>query len=133
MLHDKVQKFGVSKTMPVLWVVANDRTVARRKSVQENYLVRERHLSGRPASYRRDKGARYLGVEYTCAIMTTRTRKPKAKAVRKDAYKDGFQMGIRCAAEFIGQFDSQIRHPYRMEDCVLSRFNLRRARPRRKK
>ncbi|HZU33139.1 MAG TPA: hypothetical protein VFB79_18635 [Candidatus Angelobacter sp.] len=48
-------------------------------------------------------------------------------------YEAGLLRGIRAAAEFIGEFDRQINHPYRMEDCVLAKFNLLKGRPRKKR
>jgi hypothetical protein len=48
-------------------------------------------------------------------------------------YEAGVQSGIRAAATFIGEFDRQIKHPFKMEDCVLAKFNLINRRPRRKK
>lgn len=43
-----------------------------------------------------------------------------------------YRRGVRAAAQFAGTFDKQIQHPYRFEDVILYKFNLRRAKPRRK-
>jgi hypothetical protein len=47
--------------------------------------------------------------------------------------RDMFRLGVRCAAEFAGTFDGQIKHPYRFEDVILYKFNLRWLKPRRKR
>lgn len=49
--------------------------------------------------------------------------------LKMESYRDG----IRAAASFIGEFDKQIKHPFRMEDVVLFKFNLTGKKPRKKK
>jgi len=65
----------------------------------------------------------------TAAQLIALYKDPK----RLKDYEAGLRSGIRAAAQFIGSFDRQIKHPYRMEDCVLAKFNLITRRPRRKK
>jgi hypothetical protein len=43
------------------------------------------------------------------------------------------KQGIKMAAEFAGTFDKQIDHPYRFEDVILHKFNLRKRKPRKKR
>ena len=47
--------------------------------------------------------------------------------------KLAYLRGVKAAAQFIGEWDSQINHPYRMEDVILCKFNIRRGKPRKKK
>ena len=43
-----------------------------------------------------------------------------------------YRLGVRAAAEFVGGWDKQINHPYRFEDVILYKFNLRKRKPRKK-
>jgi hypothetical protein len=66
-------------------------------------------------------------------ITFTQLKKLYQDPERLKDYEAGVQSGVRAAATFIGEFDPQIRHPYRMEDCVLAKFNLLNRPARRKK
>ena len=46
--------------------------------------------------------------------------------------RDMFCLGVKCAAGFAGEWDRQINHPYRFEDVILYKFNLRKRKPRKK-
>ena len=49
------------------------------------------------------------------------------------ARREGYIVGIRAVAQFVGEWDRQIRHPFRFEDVILYKFNLRKTTPRRKR
>lgn len=52
----------------------------------------------------------------------------------KTEYDRGFKAGIEAAAGYVSQFNGVTRHEYRLDDCILGKFNLtRRLRPRRNK
>jgi len=42
-----------------------------------------------------------------------------------------FKRGVIAAAEYVSQFDSMSTHKFRLGDCVLSKFNIRKTHPRR--
>jgi hypothetical protein len=49
----------------------------------------------------------------------------------KTEYDKGFVAGIKAAADYVGQFNRVTRHEYRLDDCVLGKFNMtKRKRPR---
>jgi hypothetical protein len=55
-------------------------------------------------------------------------------ALREKVRDNGFATGIKAAADYVGQFNSVTRHEYRLDDCVLGKFNVtKRKRPRRNK
>jgi len=44
----------------------------------------------------------------------------------------GFVAGVKAAAGYVGQFNVHVDHPYRLDDCILGKFNVtKRKRPRR--
>jgi hypothetical protein len=47
--------------------------------------------------------------------------------------QEGYRAGIRAAAAFAGEWDSQIACLYRFADVILCKFNLRAGQPRRKR
>jgi hypothetical protein len=50
----------------------------------------------------------------------------------RDERHDGFVAGIKAVADYVEQFNRQLDHPYRLDDCVLAKFNVtKRKRPRR--
>jgi hypothetical protein len=44
-----------------------------------------------------------------------------------------FVAGARSAAEMASQYNASTSHPYRLDDCILSKLNIRRAKPRKNK
>lgn len=51
---------------------------------------------------------------------------------RRKAFKAGFRAAMLGAAEFVNSWDGG-RSKYRMGDLLLSKFNMRKAKPRRSK
>lgn len=45
-------------------------------------------------------------------------------------YHAGLVSGLRGAAQFISQFDKTSSHPYRLSDCLLAKFNMRKKKVR---
>lgn len=38
---------------------------------------------------------------------------------------------IRQVAEYVRDFDHRVLHPWRLSDCILTKFNIAKKRPRR--
>ena len=38
--------------------------------------------------------------------------------------------GVKAAAAFVSQYDASSSHPYRLGDCILWKFNIRKQKPR---
>lgn len=50
----------------------------------------------------------------------------------RDERHDGFVAGVKAVADYVAQFNPFLAHPYRLDDCVLGKFNAtKRKRPRR--
>jgi len=49
----------------------------------------------------------------------------------KTEHDKGFVAGLKTAADYIAQFNAGSRHEYRLDDCILCKFNVsQRKRPR---
>lgn len=47
-----------------------------------------------------------------------------------DGFKQGYRKGIEAAASFVEQFDKYVNHDYLLSECILSKFNIMKGRPR---
>jgi hypothetical protein len=53
-------------------------------------------------------------------------------AIQDSDYRLAYQLGIRAAAELAGRmYDSTSTHVFRIEDCILAKFNMINGKPRR--
>ena len=50
---------------------------------------------------------------------------------KPEAASSEFRRGIYAAAELAGSYNASSTHPYRLDDCILAKLNVRRAKPRR--
>ena len=46
---------------------------------------------------------------------------------------DNFKKGVMAAAHVAADYNGSTTHPYRLEDCIASKLNVRRLKPRRNK
>ena len=51
----------------------------------------------------------------------------------EDGRQEGYRAGLRAAAEFVSQFDKYVNHDYLLSECILSKFNIMKGKPRRNK
>lgn len=47
-----------------------------------------------------------------------------------DGFKKGYRRGIEAAASFVEQFDKYVNHDYLLSECILSKFNIMKGKPR---
>lgn len=48
-------------------------------------------------------------------------------------YSDGYDAGLKAAADYIESFDKYVNHAYRLSECLLYKFGRRKLKPRRNK
>jgi hypothetical protein len=46
------------------------------------------------------------------------------RKARGKGYDAGFRAGVEAAADYLEQFNRVLDHPYRIDDCVLGKFNV---------
>ena len=57
--------------------------------------------------------------------------KPCQMKKKPEAADSEFRRGVAAAAELAGSYNASSTHPYRLDDCILAKLNVRRAKPRR--
>jgi hypothetical protein len=53
--------------------------------------------------------------------------------VNYSTYSEGYRKGIEAAASFVEQFDKYVNHDYLLSECILSKFNVMKGKPRKNK